>query len=462
MASLRKRGKTWYFAYVDADGRRIERKGCTDKRATEDLARAAESEAAKIKAGLVDPRDLARKDHAARPIAEHLEAYRAHLTAKGATPKHIALMASQARRVFSLAAASRLSDLTADRVQDALKALREDGLSLGTVNSHRTAARAFSAWAWKSGRLASNPLANVTGYNAKEDRRHDRRTIGVDELRHLIETARTGPTWRNTTGPERALCYRLAVATGLRYGEIQSIRPESFDWRADPPTVIVAAGYTKNGEPAAMILPDDLASDLRPYVASVAAGEAVFRLTDDRGASMLRADLERAGIPYRDAGGLVFDFHSLRCQTATLLDAAGVSPRVAQRLMRHSTPGLTDRYTKPRAVDMERAALSLPALRTDPDLPEASSLAATGTDVQPISKVFAAHLPRAEDGMSRIPSETDGTTTDDGKSGEVGFAREKTESDGPGRPVTDSVGSAPRWTRTINPLIKSQLLCQLS
>jgi hypothetical protein len=41
---------------------------------------------------------------------------------------------------------------------------------------------------------------------------------------------------------------------------------------------------------------------------------------------MLRHDLEAAGIPYRDQGGMVFDFHSLRCEMATLADAAGVSP----------------------------------------------------------------------------------------------------------------------------------------
>ena len=39
---------------------------------------------------------------------------------------------------------------------------------------------------------------------------------------------------------------------------------------------------------------------------------------------MVRKDLEAAGIPYRDASGLVFDFHSLRCEMATLADAAGV------------------------------------------------------------------------------------------------------------------------------------------
>ncbi|MGO9598823.1 MAG: tyrosine-type recombinase/integrase [Isosphaeraceae bacterium] len=62
---------------------------------------------------------------------------------------------------------------------------------------------------------------------------------------------------------------------------------------------------------------------------------------------MLRIDLAAAGIPYRDAARLVFDFHSLRCQCATLADAAGISPRVVQRMMRHSTLELTGRYTRP-------------------------------------------------------------------------------------------------------------------
>ena len=67
------------------------------------------------------------------------------------------------------------------------------------------------------------------------------------------------------TGPARSLCYRLAVATGLRYSEIASITPESFDWKA--PSVTVAAAYTKNGQTATLPLPDDLADDLAAYVA---------------------------------------------------------------------------------------------------------------------------------------------------------------------------------------------------
>ena len=57
---------------------------------------------------------------------------------------------------------------------------------------------------------------------------------------------------------------------------------------------------------------------------------------------MLKKDLARCRYPYR-AAGLVFDFHSLRCECATLADQAGSSPRVVQALMRDSTLELTGR-----------------------------------------------------------------------------------------------------------------------
>jgi hypothetical protein len=63
MASFRKRGKVWYYRYVDADGVKRTVKGCSDKRATEDLARKDELEAARIKGGLVSPKELAQRDH---------------------------------------------------------------------------------------------------------------------------------------------------------------------------------------------------------------------------------------------------------------------------------------------------------------------------------------------------------------------------------------------------------------
>jgi hypothetical protein len=57
MASLRKRGKNWYYRFIDENGKLTEQKGCSDKRATEEMARAAESHTAKVRSGLIDPKD---------------------------------------------------------------------------------------------------------------------------------------------------------------------------------------------------------------------------------------------------------------------------------------------------------------------------------------------------------------------------------------------------------------------
>src|SRR5438874_951707 len=102
MAGLRKRGSTWSYRYVDGAGVKRERKGTTDKRVTLELARAAENEAARIKAGLDDPKAKALRGHGARPLSEHLEAWRKAMLAKGSTPSHVNLTINQARRVVAL------------------------------------------------------------------------------------------------------------------------------------------------------------------------------------------------------------------------------------------------------------------------------------------------------------------------------------------------------------------------
>ena len=257
MASFRKRGKVWYYRFVDADGVKRTVKGCSDKRATEELARDAESQAAKIRAGLIDPKDLARRDHQARPLSEHLTAWAESLAAKGGTPKHIELSTARAHRVVALVKgarladieaprktkradlaryestlakwveSARLSDLTAERFRRPWRPCERKADRWRPCNHHRTAIRSFSKWCHDTHRTRDNALRGVKGFNVKEDRRHDRRTLSLDELRRLIQAAESGPEVMGMIGPARALCYRLAASTGLRYSEIASIRAAS-------------------------------------------------------------------------------------------------------------------------------------------------------------------------------------------------------------------------------------------
>ena len=225
--------------------------------------------------------------------------------------------------------------------------------------------RAFARWCWRTGRLRDQPLVGLTGFNAKEDRRHDRRTISLDELQRLIAVAEQGPAYQAMTGR----CERCAIDWPLRPAcvfEIGSILPGSFDWKV--PSVRVAAGYTKNGQEAELPLPSDLADDLAVYVGPLNPKMPIFPLPES-GADMLKPDLATTGIPYVDGAGQYFDFHALRCELATLADQAGVSPRIVQKLMRHWSLELTGKYTRPRAVDIEAAASMLPSLKPTGDQP---------------------------------------------------------------------------------------------
>jgi integrase len=409
-----KGSRKYVIFYTDENGRRRKKTGATDKGVSERLARDLENRVALRREGLIDPAAERFAESERQPLVEHISAWKANLIAEGRTAEYAEKVTGRVRRLVAVILGlnvawldhrrlpiperslvpqkieaaikpARLSDLTRQKVQDAISKLKVAGRSHGTCNHYRNAAKIFVRWCQRNGRLRDNPLDGVTGYNVKEDPRHDRRTIALDELRRIIEAAHRGPNVMGITGPTRALIYRLAVATGLRYSEIASIAPESFDWKA--PSVTVAACYTKNGQTAVLPLPSDLADDLAAFVATLAPGSPVFPLPTRKGAVILRHDLRAAGIPYRDAAGLVFDFHALRCQTATLADAAGVSPRVVQKLMRHSSLELTGRYTRPRAVDIEAAASKLPSLRPEGDRPEA--LAMTGTDPAPVSGVSA-------------------------------------------------------------------------
>jgi integrase len=423
--------KKYVIMWRDENGKRHKKTGCTDKSESERIGNHLENQKALRRDGLIDDKDEAFRDHRRAPLARHIADWQADLVAKGHTSKHAEHTSNRVRRLVTVLlgsapsqfdprrlapeersemtskldaaiARARLPILTCEAVQDALARFRDAGASLQTCNHYRAAARAFSNWCYKSGRVRVDELRGVSGFNAKEDRRHDRRTLGLDELQKLIDATHQGPDIAGLSGPTRALCYRLAVASGLRYSELASLTPGSFDFE-NGPSVTVEAAYAKNGQTATLFLPSDLADDLAAYVETLEPEAKAFPLPPEKGARMLRSDLARAGIPYKDGSGLVFDFHSLRCQCATLADQAGVTPRVVQRIMRHSSLELTGRYTRPRGVDIENAASMLPSLKPSARQPEAAVL--TGTDPAPVLDPTATDAATEENAYACKPSE---------------------------------------------------------
>jgi integrase len=318
--------------------------------------------------GMVDSRRVA----ACRALDEHLDDFRKALLAKGTTERHAVLVHSRALRVFTECRFRFWADISAGKVHTYIASLREPtkttpGLSAQSANFYLAAVKQFCRWAVRDGRAAESPVAHLSGWNVRTDRRHDRRALSLDEVQRLLRAAQGGRDRAGMTGPERAMLYRVALETGLRAGELRSLTRGSFQLDGDDPTVTVAAGYSKRRREDVQPLRPSLAAALAEFLTGKPRAAAAFSVPRrERVASVLRADLaaaraawvkesrtakERAAreasdfLAYRDSAGRVADFHALRHTFITNLVAGGVHPKTAQVLARHCTITLTmDRY----------------------------------------------------------------------------------------------------------------------
>jgi len=161
------------------------------------------------------------------------------------------------------------------------------------------------------------------------------------------------------TGLERAYLYRLAIESGLRAGELKSLRVSSFDFSES--TVTVEAAYTKNKQRAEIDLKRRTAAEIQILLSNKLHDAQAFAVPAQP-AKMLKRDLALAEIPYDTDEGTA-DFHSLRHTFITNLARRGVHPKDAQTLARHSTITLTmDHYTHTKRESLRKIIEKSPDL----------------------------------------------------------------------------------------------------
>ena len=332
-----------------------------------------------------------------RPLNEHLTDYKAHLEAKGNTEQYVQ---QTINRVCCLIDGCRFrywADVQASKAQQfiaALKSSKTQAATALTQNYYLRDLKSFARWAVRDGRLPESPIEHMRPLSAskvRNDRRHERRALTVHEAQRLLSMAHQGPERYGMDGPARSLAYRLCIETGLRSSELRSLTRAAFDLSHDEPTVTVQAAYTKNRQEAMIPLRAETAVLLVGHLATKTPSAPAFNMpAKDQVIDMLKADLRDAGIPYRidPKHGKVVDLHSLRHTTGSWLAAAGVHPKVFQRIMRHSTITLTmDRYTHAFKGDEAEAVNKLPSLSWPGD----DAASATGTsDVNPLPSLRGA------------------------------------------------------------------------
>jgi len=439
------KSKKWWGRFRAADGREKRVPLAADKAAAQamlhDIVRQVEREMA----GIADPFEKHRK----RPLKEHIADWKAYLLNKGNTEKHVGEVVFKVKRIADACGWKMMGDLSAGEVIQCLADLRAGGLAIQTSNHHLRAIKQFSRWLVRDRRTNDDPLAHLAMQNPKLDRRHDRRALLPDEFTRLINAAKAGRPVESIPGADRAMMYVLAAWTGFRKGEIGSLTPDSFCFDADPPTATVAAAYSKRRREDSQVLHPELARQLKEWLAAKGLGpdDLLFPVsgkvpggTERKTHLMMKKDLERArsawikeaeGDPvemkrrtesdfltYVNSDGEYADFHSNRHLFITSLERAGLSPKMAQTLARHSDIRLTlGVYTHVGVHDQTAAIGSLPAPPGESVGParEAAALSATGTDGlraatsdhETDASVVPTMVPRgAENGAKRFAPDT--------------------------------------------------------
>ncbi|TWT41394.1 Tyrosine recombinase XerC [Botrimarina hoheduenensis] len=357
-----KRNAYWWIQYFDDAGRRRTAKGYTDKRKTEAKAAKLEEHARLCRDGLIDPAQQLARDSRRTPIEAHLTAFERSL--QKTSPKHVKLVMSRVRRIVGDAGMESIDDIEVDAVDEALQErLVSEEIGFRTYNHYVQAIDSFCNWMVPK-RLPHNPLQGMKRLNAQEDVRHERRALLPDEFARLIESARTsGVSIQCFDGEQRARLYILSYMTGLRRKEIASLTPASFDLDGGTPTLTLQAACSKHRRKDILPLHADLASMLPKWFSGLSPDAKLFpRLERRRTWLMVKKDLERAGIAYRDSKGRVADFHAAGRHThITELLRNGASLPEAMELARHSDVRMTMKYTHIGLEDQAKAIAKLPA-----------------------------------------------------------------------------------------------------
>lgn len=325
--SVYKRSKNgcYHGDYTDpATGKRIRRAlGTNDKTlATRILAKLRE-EAIALAAGLGDP----HKEHADRPLSEHLDDWRQVLAAKR-TPKHVSETVQSARDVLAGCRMRLWRELTHARVEMWITAPTQREKSVAWRNRRLRAIKSFAVWMVDGDRASVNPLARIKldYIGARAERTKFRHALSDDDMRSLL----------SSTESDRRMLYLAAVSTGFRANELRTLTVDALD--VDDCTITVEAAYSKHRRRDVQPITPGFAYELAEYLAGRRADDLMFPTMPrpESLAVVLREDATAAGI---DAATL--DFHCLRHTFITRLARADVHPRTAQDLARHSKVELT-------------------------------------------------------------------------------------------------------------------------
>ncbi len=393
---------TYLAKYRDGDGVVCEvSTGCRDKQAALAVLNDLLATAERVKSKVITTAEAKiGEKHADTLLTKHIDAYEEYLKTRKVDANWIKTTKTYMEATINGCGWRYLRDMSADALSRWLGEQVDNGMSHRVHNVHVQSWVAFGNWcigkrvSGKSTRtngekrLLNNPFQGVGKLNEKADVKRKARSLTAEELERLLTAARNRPLDDAITirkgpnkgeksaqisdsyraqliklGNERALIYKTLILTGLRFTELRTLKVGDLSF-GDVPFLRLQSNNEKNRKGSTLALRSDLAGELKEWTAGKDRESEVFVVP----AGLLRImdrDLKAAGIAKRDADNCVVHVHALRHSFGTHLSLAGIAPRTAQTMMRHSRIELTmNTYTDSRLLDTASAVESIPVLRS--------------------------------------------------------------------------------------------------
>jgi integrase/recombinase XerC len=286
---------------------------------------------------------------AAAFLNNHIEDFRQSLLDKGRTKHYVQTTVPRVEKIVEKCKFIKINDINIDIVQHQISELQ---ISDQTKRHYVRSLKQFSSWLYHSNRTSTDILSRLVTPSLKEIVRN-RRALTAKEVAKLLKVTKNSDTsFYNVSGYERYLIYSLALSTGLRANEIRTLTVIDFDFIHH--TVTVRPKNEKARRGATLPLQKELSIKIKDFTKYKTPAARALSLPS-KTSEMLQADLAQAGIEYKTDQGYA-DFHSLRHTFGTILAKSGAAPQIAQKLMRHSDPRLTQNYYTHLLVDDLRSA----------------------------------------------------------------------------------------------------------
>lgn len=279
--------------------------------------------------------------------------------------------------------ADRKSNITFEQLYDEWSAIHYEGIVHKKENDYKAARKACSA-------LDHTPWSEITlrhmqqVVNDAKDSYYVRKNIktvlnlmgkfaidngycSVNVAGRIKLPAKTKPhkeafsekeielLWKDyRAGNQFTAAILIMIYTGMRYGEITTIKPEN---------VFLDKGYLLGGikseagkEGEIMIV-----EEIKPLVQEMLIDGGLPQVSDTTFRKMFNQALERSGCDEHT-------IHECRHTTATILAKAGIQPAIIKEIMRHSSYDMTLEYTHVKREDKKKAIAT--ALHQDIENPQ--------------------------------------------------------------------------------------------